>query len=212
MWAKLKCRKAFFMPTIVVYLIFLFSFIGYQVIEVCDYMQLVKQQETALQLYSIRQKVIDYVKKDMKKQYQDFCIIPTTYKTLDIAGNNVHIKQNCLRKQPHQGLVPLLPEYKSMKALYELLYTGPNQISKVNLDSKRVLITSLATLQINSEWIGAPIDMDIVDPLEWPRYSAIQGLGYLEVYTIDIKFNDENYDMIFIVDIDNDKITNVFFT
>ena len=99
-----------------------------------------------------------------------------------------------------------------MKALYELLYTGPNQISKVNLDSKRVLITSLATLQINSEWIGAPIDMDIVNPLEWPRYSAIQGLGYLEVYTIDIKFNNENYDMIFIVDIDNDKITNVFFT
>lgn len=212
MWAKLKSKKGFYMPTIVVYLIFLFSFIIYQVIEVCDYMSIVKQQQNALQLYSIRQQAINYVKKDLKTQLQDFCIIPTTYKKLKLGGSDVYIKQNCLRKRPSETAKPFLPEYNLMKVNYDLLYTGPNLISKVNLDSKRLLISSLASTQIVNEWIGVPIDFEIINPSQWGRYVAIQTLGYIEVYTIDIKFNNENFDMIIIADIDNDNISHIFFT
>lgn len=208
----LKSKRGFFMPTVVIYLIFMFSFIIYQVYQVVDYKQVIYSQKNRLQLEYIKKQAIKLVKDDLKKQEPYLCLIPTIYMHKTFAGHSVDIKRNCIRQQPPPEKAAIIPEAKQMTPLYRLLFTGPNDITRINFDSKRGFVVALASMQINKEWIGIPVDLESVEPTEWPKLIAIRNLPFYEIYTIDIKYNDTNYAMMLIGDVENDKITHVFFT
>lgn len=208
----IKSKKGFFMPTIIVYLIFLFSFIGFQVVQTTDSMLLVREQRLTLELHAIRNNVINFIKDDLQHNYHNGCLIPTTYEELEFSGSKVYIKRNCIRKPGPETKDPLIKENKSQRLIDQYIKTGGGKVDKTFFDYKRIAIATLSSLEIFNSWIGVPIDPSLLSPFELEQYLEIQTFGIYYYYTVDIKYNNDNYDMLLIGETGKDNIDYLLFT
>ena len=206
-WEQLKSKKGFFMPTIIIYLLFFFSFLIIQVIQVMDYKIILKNQIQNLEMYAIKNKIINYVKNDMQYQEKNLCIIPTTYDTINVGNLKIHVKNNCLRK-PKEG-VSIIPENYRFKILYDTIVRNNGQVNNETMNSVLTNLTILASMQINNEWIGIPIDIETIDPIEWPIFAEIQSLDFIYCYTFSINTSKKNHKFFIVSNISKKNIVNI---
>ena len=206
-WGQLKSKKGFFMPTIIIYLLFFFSFLIIQVIQVMDYKIILKNQIQNLEMYAIKNKIINYVKNDMKYQEKNLCVIPTTYDTINVGNLKIQVKNNCLRK-PKEG-VSIIPENYRFKVLYDTIVRNNGYVKNETMNSVLTNLTLLASMQINNEWIGIPVDIETIDPIEWPIFAEIQTLDFVHCYTFSINTDKKNYKFFIISNTTKKNIVNI---
>lgn len=212
MWEKIKCKKGFFIPTISIYLIFLFSFVIFQVIQIVDYQVITMNQRKQLELYYIREQAIKWVEQDLKKQYPQYCVVPTIYTSKAYGEGSVKVKRSCIRQEPAPKYRKQLKDYKDMKPLYKLLNMGPNNISNANYEAKQLILMALVTMQIDKEWVGLPFDIGDISPEARAKQKTLKKVPFLLVYMLDIDYQGQRHEMMLITNPKNDKVEQVFFT
>ena len=206
-WEKLKSKKAFFMPTIIIYLLFFFSFMTFQVTQVMDYKIILKNQIKNLELYAIKNKIIEYVQNDMGYQEKNLCVIPTTYDTIKVGDLKINVKNNCLR-EPKEG-VGIIPENFRFKVMYNQIVKNNGYLKNELFDLMITNLTILASMQINNEWIGIPVDIESIDPIEWPIIAEIQTLDFIHCYTFQLDFNNKKIKFFIVSNSNKKKINNI---
>lgn len=212
MWAKIKCKKGFFIPTIAIYLIFLFSFVVFQVIQIVDYQVITMNQRKQLELYYIREQAIKWVEQDLKKQYPQYCIVPTIYTSKTYGEGTVKVKRSCIRQEPDLKYRKQLKDYENMRPLYKLLNMGPNNVSNINYEAKQLILMALVTMQIDKEWVGLPFDIGDISLEAAAKQKILKKVPFWLIYMLDIDYQGQRHEMMLITNPKNDKVEQVFFT
>lgn len=211
-FAILRNKNGFFMPSIILYTIFMFSFIIVQTIQISQNMLLVKNEEKILQIYKLKKQAIEFVKKDLKNSYHFGCVIPTTYDTLKGQNYEISIKRNCIRKpgDPSQDLT--IKENKLFRSMDNLITKRHNpELLNNEYKLRKAAIATLSSLEIAKGWIGVPIELEMLNPEELAVYLLILELDFYYYYSIDLKFeNIENH--LIIGGPENGDIEYLFYT
>ena len=207
---KVNCKKGFFMPTVTIYIIFFFSFITFQIVQVVDYQLILKEQEKALQMYAIKQNIVEKMKKDKLTPTPKVCIIPSTYKNYMVGEYKVSYKRSCARKASIASTIA--PGNSAIKGSYKLLKSGKSHLTTAEYTLKEAEVIALMTLQINNEWVGIPIDFDVITPVSWPKYIAILSLEFLQIYDIKISSAEQTEEIMVIYNEFTKKLEAVFYT
>jgi len=185
-------KQAFFMPTVMAFLLILISFLSFQIYQTVNLYKMVNQYHDYLYYQEGITKMVNENKRVLKNNLLTVCLnVSPTPNQIETSNYVINSKGYCL-KNPSQldGTVD-----KSAKKINEYKQTFINSDIYVTTQEYNKLIENLdkiMALELNEDWIGIPLDDPVPSKEDLVRIAFLQKME--DIIIIDNNITTEHFD------------------
>lgn len=219
-WEKLSSNKAFFMPTVTIYVLMLISFMMWYTADTLNLLEFENSYKDETIDETAMIKMSEIVNKNLQLEQFNSCTKPhwkLNDKNLDYS---INIDVYCLRQPLKTDVFP--ETVVAIKREFNKLLRGNSKLNDVGYKEKKNLLLQNYLLQKKYEYIGIPFDFkDVAELVETEgisillsdaEYQSIKKMPRDLVYDISITTNKKEHECMLIYSLENKRPIKIYYT
>jgi hypothetical protein len=202
-------NNAFFMPTVMVYIIIFVTFVIWQTNEMLSYRLLVTDYE--------KQVIKEVAIMEVERQVEQYAIIakltpciPSIYPDLLIDNPDYSIKKviYCVRMPTTAANVPAV---STVLPIVKLIKLSRQEVTKIEYIALQGLVASLYAIERFYCWIGIPFDIGVTGPLAAAEYALVQKMPKYLIFDTIIEIEQMKQNIMVIYDLGDMEVEKIVY-